>query len=45
MILLYSRSVVPDRVSGPTNSKANLRLFGRPEGSEELTLFRDHHAW
>ena len=45
MILLYSRSVVQDRVSGPTNSQANLRLFGRPEGSEELTLFRDHHAW
>jgi len=41
-----SRSkVAKDRVSGPTNSQANLRLFGRPEGSEELTLYRDHHAW
>ena len=37
--------VAMDRVSGPTNSQANLRLFGRPEGSEELTLYRDHHAW
>merc|ERR1712088_731379 len=42
--LAEARSVVADRVSGPTNSQANLRLFGRPEGSEELTLFRDPHA-
>ena len=34
-----------DRVQGPTNSQANLRLFGGAEGSEELTLYRDHHAW
>ena len=37
--------IATDRVSGPTNSQANLRLFGRPEGSEELTLYGDHHAW
>jgi len=34
-----------DRASGPTNSQATLRLFGGAEGSEELTLYRDHHAW
>jgi len=43
--LAEARSMATDRVSGPTNSQANLRLFGRPEGSEELTLYRDHHAW
>merc|ERR1712032_340741 len=36
-----SKVVATDRVSGPTNSQANLRLFGRPEGSEELTLYRE----
>ena len=43
--LAEARYIASDRVSGPTNSQANLRLFGRPEGSEELTLYRDHHAW
>ena len=43
--LAEARSVGKDRASGPTNSQANLRLFGKPEGSEELTLYRDHHAW
>ena len=35
----------PDRVNGPTNAQANLRLFGQPETSVRVTLYRDHHAW
>ena len=35
----------PDRVQGPTNTQAVLRLFGQPESSVEVTLYRDHHAW
>ena len=35
----------PDRVEGPTNAQANLRLFGRPEAEVRVTLYRDHHAW
>merc|ERR1711892_568409 len=34
-----------DLVNGPTNSQATLRLFGQPESSVRVTLFRDHHAW
>jgi len=34
-----------DVVNGPTNSQATLRLFGKPESSVRVTLFRDHHAW
>ena len=34
-----------DPVLGPTNSQATLRLFGQPEESVGLTLYRDHHAW
>lgn len=34
-----------DRVNGPTNSQANLRLFGHDESDIRVTLFRDHHAW
>ena len=34
-----------DRVEGPTNSQATLRLFGRPEAALRVTLYRDHHAW
>ncbi|MAR08041.1 MAG: glutathione S-transferase [Cyanobium sp. NAT70] len=35
----------PDRVNGPTNSQALLRLFGQPESNVRVTLYRDHHAW
>ena len=35
----------PDRVNGPTNAQASLRLFGHPESSVQVTLFRDVHAW
>jgi len=34
-----------DRVNGPTNSQARLRLFGQPESDVRVTLYRDHHAW
>ena len=34
-----------DRVEGPTNAQAQLRLFGQPESAVRVTLFRDHHAW
>ncbi|NEZ67468.1 glutathione S-transferase family protein [Leptolyngbyaceae cyanobacterium CCMR0082] len=32
-----------DRINGPTNPQATLRLFGQKEPL--LTLFRDNHAW
>ncbi|WP_255089454.1 MULTISPECIES: glutathione S-transferase family protein [unclassified Synechococcus] len=35
----------PDRVTGPTNAQATLRLFGQGESDLRVTLFRDHHAW
>jgi glutathione S-transferase len=35
----------PDRVNGPTNAQAQLRLFGQPESQVRVTLYRDHHAW
>ncbi|MEB3307387.1 MAG: glutathione S-transferase family protein [Cyanobacteriota bacterium] len=35
----------PDRVNGPTNAQACLRLFGGAESEVRVTLFRDHHAW
>ncbi|MGC6483869.1 MAG: glutathione S-transferase family protein [Synechococcus sp.] len=34
-----------DRINGPTNAQATLRLFGQPETAVRVTLFRDHHAW
>ena len=34
-----------DRVEGPTNAQATLRLFGQPPEAVEVTLYRDHHAW
>ena len=37
--------VEPDRIQGPTNPQARLRLFGRPEREVRVTLYRDHHAW
>ena len=35
----------PDRVNGPTNPQARLRLFGQDEAAVQVTLYRDHHAW
>ena len=34
-----------DRVEGPTNAQAKLRLFGRQEDEVRAVLYRDHHAW
>jgi glutathione S-transferase len=34
-----------DRVNGPTNAQADLRLFGKSESDVRVTLYRDHHAW
>ena len=34
-----------DRINGPTNAQATLRLFGQPEDAVRVTLFRDRHAW
>ncbi len=35
----------PDRIQGPTNPQATLRLFGQSESAVRVTLYRDHHAW
>tara|TARA_Y100001968_G_C19352740_1_gene715557 strand:- start:47 stop:1300 length:1254 start_codon:yes stop_codon:yes gene_type:complete len=34
-----------NRIEGPNNSYASLRLFGKSESSVRVTLYRDHHAW
>jgi glutathione S-transferase len=34
-----------DRVNGPTNAQARLRLFGHQESDVRVTLYRDNHAW
>ncbi len=34
-----------DRVNGPTNSQATLRLFNHSEEEVRVTLYRDNHAW
>ncbi|MEO0684284.1 MAG: glutathione S-transferase family protein, partial [Cyanobacteria bacterium J06649_11] len=34
-----------DTVNGSTNSRARLRLFGKPESDVRVTLYRDNHAW
>lgn len=34
-----------DRINGPTNAQATLRLFDQPESAVRVTLFRDNHAW
>ncbi|KZR85920.1 glutathione S-transferase [Synechococcus sp. MIT S9504] len=34
-----------ERIEGPANAQATLRLFGQLEESVRVTLFRDHHAW
>ncbi|MFN7229510.1 MAG: glutathione S-transferase family protein [Synechococcaceae cyanobacterium] len=36
---------LPDRVNGPTNAQARLRLFGHSQEQVRVTLYRDHHAW
>ena len=35
----------PDKVNGPANPQATLRLFGKAEKDVKVTLYRDHHAW
>ena len=35
----------PNLIEGPTSAQATLRLFGQPETSVNVTLYRDHHAW
>tara|TARA_Y100001968_G_scaffold72631_2_gene63980 strand:+ start:1683 stop:2942 length:1260 start_codon:yes stop_codon:yes gene_type:complete len=35
----------PNLIEGPTNPQAPLRLFGKPESTIRVTLYRDHHAW
>ena len=35
----------PERLNGPTNAQASLRLFGQDPEAVRVTLFRDHHAW
>lgn len=34
-----------DRINGPTNAQATLRLFGEAESKVRVTLYRDNHAW
>lgn len=34
-----------DPINGPTNAQSRLRLFGQPESTVRVTLYRDHHAW
>jgi glutathione S-transferase len=34
-----------DRIDGPANPQARLRLFGQEESAVRVTLYRDHHAW
>ncbi|MEM9119982.1 MAG: glutathione S-transferase family protein [Cyanobacteria bacterium P01_F01_bin.56] len=34
-----------DRINGPTNAQARLRLFGQSEADIRVTLYRDNHAW
>lgn len=34
-----------DRIHGPTNAQANLRLFGQAPEAVRVTLYRDHHGW
>jgi len=37
--------VEPDRINGPANAQADLRLFGQSEDAVRVVLYRDHHAW
>ncbi len=38
-------TIQTERVNGPTNAHARLRLFGKTEADVRVTLFRDNHAW
>jgi len=37
--------IEPDRIEGPANAQAELRLFGQSEDAVRVVLYRDHHAW
>jgi len=41
----WSETDAADRVNGPTNAQASLRLFGQSEADVRVTLYRDNHAW
>eukprot|EP00088_Acartia_fossae_P069175 TRINITY_DN8959_c0_g2_i3.p1 TRINITY_DN8959_c0_g2~~TRINITY_DN8959_c0_g2_i3.p1 ORF type:complete len:410 (+),score=55.44 TRINITY_DN8959_c0_g2_i3:36-1265(+) len=43
--LVLNKYKEQDWVNGKTSSQATLRLFGQPENSVRVTLYRDHHAW
>jgi glutathione S-transferase len=43
--LQHWAALEPDRINGPASAQATLRLFGQPESSVRVTLYRDHHAW
>ena len=43
--LADGEALVQQRVHGPTNAQATLRLFGASEADVRVTLYRDHHAW
>jgi glutathione S-transferase len=34
-----------DPINGATNAQSKLRLFGQPESTVRVTLYRDNHAW
>ena len=34
-----------DRIEGPNNAQASLRLFSKTKKEVRVTLYRDHHAW
>ena len=36
---------VPNKINGPTNSQATLRLFAKEERDVQVTFYRDNHAW
>ena len=37
--------LISERLNGPTNAQAQLRLFGQSPEAVRVTLYRDHHAW
>jgi len=39
------KKIGKDLINGPPTSQACLRLFGQPESSVRVILYRDHHAW
>ena len=38
-------ALAEQRIHGPTNAQASLRLFGGVAADVRVTLYRDHHAW